>query len=207
MQRCTLHKHRNLLHHAPDRLHDEITADYTDMIFAATAEDIAARRKAFLRNWRLKCKAVADSLEEASERLFTFTRPPQWRSARTTSGRCSPPARSTCSKSTAGRRSLASPSINQLNACGPDGIARGARGAASGRASLSGASIRLIDFAAQFEMLEIAFDWEQVVNDHREFRASSDLSLLAIHGGSGARHGPRRPAAGDANSIRPPPTN
>ena len=27
VQRCTVHKHRNLLAHAPERLHDEITAD------------------------------------------------------------------------------------------------------------------------------------------------------------------------------------
>jgi putative transposase len=26
-QRCTVHKHRNLLAHAPERLHDEVTAD------------------------------------------------------------------------------------------------------------------------------------------------------------------------------------
>ena len=32
VQRCTVHKHRNLLAHAPERLHDEITTDYTDMI-------------------------------------------------------------------------------------------------------------------------------------------------------------------------------
>ncbi len=31
VQRCTVHKHRNLLAHAPERLHDEVTADYTDM--------------------------------------------------------------------------------------------------------------------------------------------------------------------------------
>jgi transposase-like protein len=29
VQRCTVHKHRNLLAHAPERLHDEVTADYT----------------------------------------------------------------------------------------------------------------------------------------------------------------------------------
>jgi transposase-like protein len=29
VQRCTVHKHRNLLAHAPERLHDEISADYT----------------------------------------------------------------------------------------------------------------------------------------------------------------------------------
>jgi len=84
-QRCTVHKHRNLLAHAPDHLHEEVSADYTDMIYAESANEIEQRRKAFLRKWRLKCRGVADSLEEAGERLFTFTRLPssQWRSART----------------------------------------------------------------------------------------------------------------------------
>ena len=86
VQRCTVHKHRNLLAHAPERLHEEITADYNDMIYATTREEIEARRKAFIRKWRLKHRAVADSMEEAGERLFTFTRlpPSQWRSVRTT---------------------------------------------------------------------------------------------------------------------------
>jgi transposase-like protein len=81
-----VHKHRNLLAHAPDRLQEEVSADYTDMIYAATAEDVGARRKAFILKWKLKCPAVVDSLEEARDRLFTFTRLPsgQWRSARTT---------------------------------------------------------------------------------------------------------------------------
>ena len=86
VQRCTVHKHRNLFAHAPERLHDEITSDYNDMIYATTREEIEARRKAFIRKWRLKHRAVADSLEEAGDRLFTFSRlpPSQWRSARTT---------------------------------------------------------------------------------------------------------------------------
>ncbi len=86
IQRCTVHKHRNLLAKAPKRMHDELTEDYRDMIYAKTPEEIATRRKAFLRKWRLKCKAVADSLEEAGDKLFTFTRLPQgqWKSARTT---------------------------------------------------------------------------------------------------------------------------
>src|SRR3989440_3385968 len=85
VQRCTVHKHRNLLAHAPERLHDEITADYTDVIYAATPENIEARRKAFIRKWRLKHRAVADSLEEAADRLFAFARlpPSQWKSIRT----------------------------------------------------------------------------------------------------------------------------
>ena len=79
------HKHRNLLAHAPDQLHEEVSADYTDMIYAATPKEVEERRRAFIRKWRLKCRAVADSLEEAGDRLFTFTRlpPGQWRSART----------------------------------------------------------------------------------------------------------------------------
>ena len=86
VQRCTVHKHRNLLAHAPERLHEEITEDYNEMIYAATREEVEARRKAFIRKWRVKHRAVANSLEEAGDRLFTFTRlpPSQWRSARTT---------------------------------------------------------------------------------------------------------------------------
>jgi len=86
VQRCTVHKHRNLLAHAPERLHEEITEDYNEMIYAETPEAIEKHRKAFIRKWRLKHEAVANSLEEAGDRLFTFTRlpPSQWRSARTT---------------------------------------------------------------------------------------------------------------------------
>lgn len=86
VQRCTVHKHRNLLAHAPKKLHDEIGADYTDMIYAKTVAEVQAKRKAFLRKWKLKCRAVADSLDEAGDRLFTFLRYPdtQWRSIRTT---------------------------------------------------------------------------------------------------------------------------
>ncbi len=86
VQRCTVHKHRNLLAHAPERLHEEISADYTDMIYAKTAKEVLAKRKLFLAKWRLKHRAVADSLEEAGDRLFSFLRlpPKQWKSARTT---------------------------------------------------------------------------------------------------------------------------
>ena len=85
-QRCTVHKHRNLLAHAPDALHEEVSADYTDMVYAETAKEVEQRRRAFLRKWRLRCPAVAASLEEAGDRLFAFLRlpPSQWKSARTT---------------------------------------------------------------------------------------------------------------------------
>ena len=59
VQRCTVHKHRNLLAHAPERPHEEISNDYKDMIYADTKQEIETKRKAFIREWRLKCKAVA----------------------------------------------------------------------------------------------------------------------------------------------------
>jgi transposase-like protein len=85
VQRCTVHKHRNLLAHAPERLHEEISNDDRDMVYAATRAEVEGRHKVFIRKWRLKCLAVADSLEEAGDRLFTFTRfpPSQWKSIRT----------------------------------------------------------------------------------------------------------------------------
>jgi len=80
-----VHKHRNLLAHAPDRLHEEVSADYNDLIYAGSKPEIEAKRKAFIRKWRLKCRAVVDSLEEAGDKLFTFARIPksQWKSIRT----------------------------------------------------------------------------------------------------------------------------
>jgi len=45
------------------------------MVYAKTAAEVEMKRKAFLRKWQLKCRAVADSLEEAGDRLFAFTQP------------------------------------------------------------------------------------------------------------------------------------
>jgi transposase-like protein len=86
IQRCTVHKHRNLLAHAPEKLHDEISADYSDLIYAKSAKEVMAKRRLFIAKWRLKHRPVADSFEEAGDRLFTFLRLPseQWKSARTT---------------------------------------------------------------------------------------------------------------------------
>jgi putative transposase len=86
VQRCTVHKERNLLAHAPVHLHDEIKAEFNDMMHAKTADDVLSKRRVFLAKWKLRCRAVADSLAEAGERLFTFLRypPEQWRSLRTT---------------------------------------------------------------------------------------------------------------------------
>jgi hypothetical protein len=133
-----------LFANAPERLHDEITADYSDMIYATTPEEIEVRRKSFIRKWRLKHPTVADSLEEG-RRPLTFARlpPSQWRSVRTTnvterlheefkrriktkpfrrrptpprcsSGHYSHQDRSICAKRMVGRRSRQNPLIRRL---------------------------------------------------------------------------------------------
>lgn len=75
VQRCTVRKHRNLLAHAPKRLHEETAADYSDMIYATTCEEIEARRKAFHPQMAAEAPRRSDSMEEASEHLFALTRP------------------------------------------------------------------------------------------------------------------------------------
>ena len=40
--------------------------------YADTPKAVQERRRAFLRKWRLRCPAVATSLEEAGDRLFAF---------------------------------------------------------------------------------------------------------------------------------------
>ncbi len=60
--RCTVHKERNPLAHAPTALHEEIKADYSDVMYAKTAAEAIAKRKAFLKKWRLRCRGVGNSL-------------------------------------------------------------------------------------------------------------------------------------------------
>jgi len=50
VQRCTVHKHRNLLAHAPERLHEEISADYNAMIYAATREEVESSARPSFAN-------------------------------------------------------------------------------------------------------------------------------------------------------------
>ena len=42
-RRYTVHKHPNLLAHAPDRLHEEVSADYTGMIYGVGPGEITER--------------------------------------------------------------------------------------------------------------------------------------------------------------------
>ena len=56
----------------PERLYEEISADYSDMVYAGGTKGIEARRNSFIPRWSLKCCAIAGSLEEAGDWWFTF---------------------------------------------------------------------------------------------------------------------------------------
>src|SRR5947207_1103336 len=86
LQRCTVHKLRNLQAKAPVQLREEIAEDYRRMIYAETREAVEKARTAFTKKWRLRCAPVVASLEEAGDDLFTFLRFPtsQWKALRTT---------------------------------------------------------------------------------------------------------------------------
>jgi putative transposase len=86
IQRCTNHKLWNLLAKAPAHLREELAEDYRRMIYAESRAAVEQARSGFLRKWKLRCKTVSTSFEEAGEELFTFTEFPisQWKALRTT---------------------------------------------------------------------------------------------------------------------------
>src|SRR3954452_13976288 len=87
VQRCAVHKERNLLAYAPKHLHEEVKADFHDMVQAKGKAEVLAKRKAFLAKVEAALPGpVVEGLDESAELLFTFLRfpPEQWRSLRTT---------------------------------------------------------------------------------------------------------------------------
>jgi transposase-like protein len=86
VQRCLVHKLRNLLRHAPQRAHDEERDDFHKLMDAETEKEGRAAYEAFLSKWRKSRESVAKSLQEAGEELLSFFRCPKspWKSLRTT---------------------------------------------------------------------------------------------------------------------------
>jgi len=86
IQRCTAHKLRNVQGKAPRKLKEEATEDFRRMIYVESAAAAERARELFLKKWRLRCPAVAASVEEAGDQLWTFLRFPrsQWKALRTT---------------------------------------------------------------------------------------------------------------------------
>jgi len=86
VQRCMVHKLRNLLAKAPEHSHGAVTEDFHRIVYAKNLEEAQVAYQTFLNKWRSRCEGVAKSLEEAGPELLTFYRYPesQWRSLRTT---------------------------------------------------------------------------------------------------------------------------
>jgi putative transposase len=86
VQRCTVHKLRNLERYAPRHALEEVKGDYHRIVYAESVEQAKKAYREFVSKWKKLAPKVVVSLEEAGEELLTFYRfaNSQWKSPRTT---------------------------------------------------------------------------------------------------------------------------
>ena len=86
VQRCCVHKLRNLEAKAPKHVLDELRTDFHRIVYAASAEAARGAWTAFERTWGKRCPGVVSSLQEGGAELLTFFSFPkaQWKPLRTT---------------------------------------------------------------------------------------------------------------------------
>ena len=86
VQRCCVHKLRNLERRAPKHALAEIRDDFHRIVYAGSAEAARAANAAFERKWAKRCPGVVASLREGGDDLLTFYTFPkaQWKTLRTT---------------------------------------------------------------------------------------------------------------------------
>lgn len=86
VQRCTVHKLRNLERYVPRHALEEMKSDYHRIIWADCLDEGKKAYGEFISKWKKLCPKVAASLEEGGEELLTFYSFPrgQWKSLRTT---------------------------------------------------------------------------------------------------------------------------
>ena len=86
VQRCTVHKLRNLERYAPRHALEELKSDYHKIVYAESLEQANKAKRDFISKWKKLAPKVVLSLEEAGEELLTFYRFPnsQWKVLRTT---------------------------------------------------------------------------------------------------------------------------
>ncbi len=86
VQRCTVHKLRNIEKYVPKHSIEEVKVDYNRIVYAASLEAAHKAYSEFITKWSKLAPKVAESLNEAGEELLTFYRFPksQWKSLRTT---------------------------------------------------------------------------------------------------------------------------
>ncbi len=86
VQRCCVHKLRNLARQAPQHARAEIRDDFHRIVYAASEEAAQTAYRAFERKWETRCPGVVRSLREGGDELLTFFSFPkvQWKTLRTT---------------------------------------------------------------------------------------------------------------------------
>lgn len=86
VQRCTVHKLRNLERHVPRHALEEVKSDYHRIVYAESLDQARKVYREFVLKWKKLAPKVVVSLEEAGEELLTFYSFPnsQWKSLRTT---------------------------------------------------------------------------------------------------------------------------
>jgi putative transposase len=86
VQRCCVHKLRNLERKAPKHVLAEIRDDFHRVVYAANADAARAAYAAFERTWAKRCPGVVTSLRDGGNELFTFFTFPkaQWKTLRST---------------------------------------------------------------------------------------------------------------------------
>jgi putative transposase len=86
VQRCCVHKLRNLERKAPKHVLAAIRDDFHRIVYAASTEAARGAYTAFERTWGKRCPGVVTSLREGGDELLTFFRFPktQWKTLRTT---------------------------------------------------------------------------------------------------------------------------
>jgi transposase-like protein len=86
VQRCAVHKLRNLERKAPKHALDDLREDFHRIVYAASGEAGRTAYSAFERKWATRCPGVVRSLQEGGAELLTFFTFPkgQWKTLRTT---------------------------------------------------------------------------------------------------------------------------
>ena len=85
VQRCCVHKLRNLARKAPKHALPDIRDDFHRIVYAASADAARIAYAAFERTWGKRCPGVVVSLREGGDELLTFFSFPkaQWKTLRT----------------------------------------------------------------------------------------------------------------------------
>lgn len=86
VQRCCVHKLRNLERKAPKHALADLREDFHRIVYAATGDAARTAYRQFERTWGPRCPGVVRSLQEGGDELLTFFSFPkaQWKTLRTT---------------------------------------------------------------------------------------------------------------------------